>query len=225
MRRESGKVYPNGVGKARLYEIFLSYRDFSCTPQDYLYELSVVRKAEENGEQQCHWYEDENGRRFVDGLILADHRKVVSITDNGFELIVVTHKVFISYAKEDIEHARTLYAALKARGADAWLDEEDLTPGQRWEIEIEAQIYESDYFIALLSSRSVAKRGYVQREIRHALDVLQRIPEKDIFLIPARIDLCEPSHRALRNIQWVDLFPDWDRGLRKILKALNLRSA
>jgi len=39
-------------------------------------------------------------------------------------------------------------------------------------------------------------------------------------LIPARLDECESSHRALLQIQWVDLFPDWDEGMRKIRLAL-----
>ena len=225
MERKCGRVYPNGIGKARLYEIFLSYRDFGCTADEYLFDLTIVRNGEATGEEHCYWREDEYGRLFVDGVSLVDDTKALLIKEDSFELISVAHKVFISYAKEDVSYAKRLYQILKRNGASPWLDEEDLVPGQRWEIEIEAQIYDADYFIALLSSRSVAKRGYVQREIRHALDVLDRIPEKNIYLIPARLDNCEPSHKALQNIQWVDLFPEWNGGLRKVFRAMNLVTA
>jgi hypothetical protein len=225
MKRRRGKHYPNGITKSRLYEVFLSFRDFGCTADVYLLDLSLIRQEEAVGRKHCFWYEDDNGRQFVDNLSLINNSYVLLITDDGFKFITMSDKIFISYAKEDADYARKLYRELKDAGASPWLDEEDLFPGKRWEIEIEAQISESDYFIALISSRSVAKRGYVQREIRYALDVLDRIPEKEIYLIPARLDKCEPSHRRLQNIHWVDLYPDWEKGLRKILKSLQLSLA
>ncbi len=93
-------------------------------------------------------------------------------------------------------------------------------PGQRWESMIEQAIRESHYFLALMSSRSSAKRGYVQKEIRRALDLLEQVPDNDIFLITARLDQCEPTHNALRRVQWVDLFPNWEVGVERIIRAL-----
>jgi hypothetical protein len=45
-------------------------------------------------------------------------------------------KVFISYARKDKEVARSLYNDLKNAGVQAWLDTEDLLPGQNWKREI-----------------------------------------------------------------------------------------
>ncbi|MGE0086834.1 MAG: toll/interleukin-1 receptor domain-containing protein [Desulfococcaceae bacterium] len=63
-------------------------------------------------------------------------------------------KVFISYAREDIDTARRLYADLKMAGIVPWMDKIDLLPGQNWKFHITKAIRESSFFIALLSSKS-----------------------------------------------------------------------
>ncbi len=135
---------------------------------------------------------------------------------------IIGAKVFLSYAREDYSAVRRLFLDLKAAGFEPWLDDENLLPGQKWELEIERAIRTSDFFIALLSARSTSKKGYVQKEIRQALDVLNELPEEAVFFVPARLDDCEPSHPALRRVQRIDLFPVWDTGLRKIIRSLNL---
>lgn len=129
-------------------------------------------------------------------------------------------RVFISYAREDKATAQRIYNDLKEGGADPWLDEENLLPGQHWAEEIGKAIRECDYFLALLSSRSVSKRGYVQKELKKALDILGEFPRSRIFLIPARLDDCQPIDEALKNLHWVDLFPSYEGGLDKILRVL-----
>ena len=134
-------------------------------------------------------------------------------------------KVFISYAKEDTDVARRVYRDLAAAGARPWIDAEDLLPGQQWKVEIESAIATSDFFLALLSTNSLNKRGYVQKEIRQALEVLQQLPAREIFLIQARLEECQPSHSALADLQWVDLFPDYQPGLEKILRVIRPEAA
>ncbi len=134
-------------------------------------------------------------------------------------------KVFISYAREDYDSAKRVYSELQYRGFGVWLDRESLLPGQDWQAAIEKAIRESDCFIALLSTGAVKKRGYVQKEIRQALDVLDQIPEHHVYLIPARLDDCQPSHRSLLRIHWVDLFPNWSTGMEKILRTLEAFSS
>jgi TIR domain len=132
-------------------------------------------------------------------------------------------KVFISYAREDILTARKLHAVLRAGGAQPWLDELDLLPGQRWKEAISAAIKESRYFIILISKHSVEKRGFVNREIRLGLEILDEFPESQIYLIPARIDNVMPHFEKLRNLHFVDLFADWDTGVSKLLLTMDLR--
>lgn len=131
-------------------------------------------------------------------------------------------KVFISYAREDQEVAERIYRDLSKSGVQVWIDSHSLLPGQNWKLEIEKAIQESNYFLALLSSNSLSKRGYVQKELRKALNVLDEFPDTEIFLIPVRLDNCEPSHPRLAHIHRVDLFPLYEDGFSKILKVLRL---
>lgn len=132
-------------------------------------------------------------------------------------------KVFISYAREDVKAARKLYRALKAApGVEPWFDEVSLSPGMKWEPAIRKAIRESAFFLALLSKRSATKRGYVQKERKDALDVLDEFPEDQIFFIPVRLEECDLPSERLRGIQYVDFFPDWRRGLEKVLRSINL---
>jgi hypothetical protein len=125
-------------------------------------------------------------------------------------------KVFISYAREDATAARRLCDELRHMGVEPWLDTERLLPGQRWKREIDSALQTSDYIVVLLSSHSTMKRGFVQKEVRKALDLLDQVPDSQIFLIPLRLDDCRPDHDRLNDLQWVDLFPAWEEGIRKI---------
>lgn len=133
-------------------------------------------------------------------------------------------KVFLSYAREDVEAARSVYKHLTQQGADVWFDEARLVGGQRWEQEIPRAINASDYFVALLSRSAITKRGYVQKELRVALEVLEKVPDSDIFLIPVRLEPCEPMDNRLRSLHWIDLFPSFENGLAKILSAVGALS-
>jgi hypothetical protein len=52
---------------------------------------------------------------------------------------------------------------------------------------------------------SVTKTGFVQIEIKTALDVAEEKREQTVFIIPLRLDACNVPDRLLRW-QWVDLF-------------------
>jgi hypothetical protein len=105
--------------------------------------------------------------------------------------------VFISYAREDASSAEHLYMDLRKANIDAWLDTKCLLPGQNWKREISKAIKNSAYFLALISKRSVNKRGVVQKELKQAPDVLQEIPSHHIFLIPVRLDGTTPEDMEL----------------------------
>lgn len=127
--------------------------------------------------------------------------------------------VFISYAREDRRIAERLYMDLRRAEVDAWLDVKCILPGQSWAQEVRRIIRQSAYFIALLSHRSLSKRGHVQTEFKTALSVLEEMPSNQIFVIPVRLDDCEPQDEPFRNLSWVDLFPSYDKGLGRILSV------
>ena len=129
-------------------------------------------------------------------------------------------RIFIAYAAEDAVLAEKLFAALSARGFAAWLDRHKLLPGHNWPRRIEDAIASSDFFIACFSRNSVAKRGGFQAEVRHALDCASRIPLDDVFIIPVRLDECHVPLRIRKETQYVDLFPDWDAGLKHVIRII-----
>jgi hypothetical protein len=134
-------------------------------------------------------------------------------------------RVFLCHASQDKPVVRELYRQLLAEGwIDPWLDEEKLLPGQDWNMEIEKAVEAADVVIACLSNNSVSKEGYIQREIRFALDIALEKPEGTIFIIPLRLDDCEVPRR-LRSWHYVDYFLPNDRedSYQRLLQSLIVR--
>jgi hypothetical protein len=128
--------------------------------------------------------------------------------------------VFLSYAREDERQAEQLYMDLRRAEVDVWMDKKCLLPGQNWEHEIRKAIRRAKYFLALVSKSSVGKRGFVQREMRIALDVLDEVPIDQVYLIPVRVDDSEPPDFRVKAINRVDLFPSYRKGLERLLSVI-----
>lgn len=110
-----------------------------------------------------------------------------------------------------------LYQCLVGAGFAPWLDREHIIPGMRWQSMIKKALKESDFVLVCLSASSINKRGFLQREIKQALEQAEEKLEHDVYLIPARLDDCEVPD-ALSDIQWVDLFEN--DGCQRLLKAI-----
>jgi hypothetical protein len=130
-------------------------------------------------------------------------------------------RVFLCHSKDDKERVRKLYLRLLSLGCQPWLDDESLLPGQDWDSEIRKAIRSSHVFVACLSSGSVTKRGYVQKEIRFALDVAGEIPEDDIFIIPIKLDPCD-APESLSKWQWLEAYKD---GYGRLITSLAQQTA
>lgn len=129
-------------------------------------------------------------------------------------------KVFVAYGKEDVEAAEALYDALEAAGVSPWMDVRKLMAGQNWPRAIEQAIETADFFVACFSSRSVNRRGGFQAEIRYALDSARRVPLEATYLLPVRLDACRVPRSIQREWQYLDLFPDWNRGVRELVHRI-----
>jgi hypothetical protein len=68
----------------------------------------------------------------------------------------------------------------------------------------------------------VSKTGFVQNELRQALEILDSVPPGKIFIVPVRLDNSMPRHEKLNDLHWIDLFPDYARGLKRIVESLDL---
>jgi hypothetical protein len=135
-----------------------------------------------------------------------------------------TLRAFLCHASEDRSAVRDLYRRLTDDRISVWLDEQNLLPGQSWPDEIAKAIRQSDVFLACMSTRSVVKRGFVQRELRLALDVAEEMPPGTIFIVPTRLDECSVPD-DLSHLQRVDLFnvDGYDRLVRGLKVARKQR--
>src|SRR5262245_32360417 len=113
---------------------------------------------------------------------------------------------------------------LRNNGFDPWLDEESLVPGQNWTEEIPRVVRASDVVIVCLSGSSINKEGYVNKEIKIALDVADEKPEGAIFVIPLKLEDCTVPNR-LSHWHWVNYFGDErERAYGHLLRALHTRA-
>lgn len=130
-------------------------------------------------------------------------------------------RVFLAYALEDRAQVIRLYDELAAAGFDPWMDCRKLLPGQNWPRAIEQAISVADYFLPCLSTHSVEKRGRFQAEMRYALECAQEVPLDKAFIVPVRLDECRVPERIAKQYQWVNLFPDWEKGLAALRRAMS----
>ncbi|MFM6590068.1 MAG: SUMF1/EgtB/PvdO family nonheme iron enzyme [Microcystis panniformis] len=100
-------------------------------------------------------------------------------------------QIFLAHASEDKPAVLALHERLKQAGYKPWLDEKDLIAGQIGRDEIPKAIRASQIFLACLSAKSANKQGYIQRELRIALNTLGEMPSGTIFFIPMRLEECE----------------------------------
>jgi hypothetical protein len=134
-------------------------------------------------------------------------------------------QVFLAYVQEDRRAAERIYQALESTGFSPWMDVRKLLPGQNWPRAIENAIEASVFFVACFSGHSVNKWGGFQAEIRYALDCARRVPLDEIFLVPVRLDSCRVPRSIQRELQYIDLFPDWERSIRRLIATMRQRSA
>ena len=160
---------------------------------------------------QC-WYVSPNvvdPLRFSTGVGLSHY----------YHMVMPRPRVFLCHASNDKPAVRTLHKKLRDDGFYPWLDEVDLLPGQEWEAEISSAVRSSAVVLVCLSRESITKEGFVQKEIKYALDVAQEKPDGTIFVVPVRLEECEVPAR-LRRWQWVDLYEEG--GYNRLLAALRL---
>ena len=126
-------------------------------------------------------------------------------------------KTFLCHSHSDREAVHALWLRLKRAGVNAWLDKENLQPGQNWEREIRKAIITSDMVIACLSRGFNKQKGFRHEELRIALEKAGLIPDGEVFIIPVRLEECDMP-KSLRHLHRVDLFETG--GYKKLIRAL-----
>jgi TolB-like protein len=122
----------------------------------------------------------------------------------------VTASVFLSYASDDREAARSIGDALTSFGLDVWLDQSELGGGDAWDQKIRKQIRECDYFMPIISARTEARHeGYFRREWRLAVERTLDMADDHLFLLPIVIDATVEAQARVPekflSVQWLRL--------------------
>ena len=120
-------------------------------------------------------------------------------------------RIFISYARPNVEAARELYARLKKARFAPWMDVEDLRAGE-WEVLIGQALKDAQVVLVLLTKESITRDGFLQKEILKALEIWQNKAPDQGYLIPVRLEDC-PIHKRLTSFHCFDLFSEvgWAR--------------
>ncbi len=129
-------------------------------------------------------------------------------------------RVFLAYAAEDAAKVELLYDALAVKGFEPWMDRRKLLPGQNWPRAIERAIGNSDFFVPCFSNLSGEKRGRFHAELRYALDCALNQPLDGVYIVPVRLEECSVPRQIQDQIQYVDLFPDFDAGLNRMTESM-----
>jgi TolB-like protein len=111
--------------------------------------------------------------------------------------------IFISYSRNDSEHAKTLAGRLGAMGLSIWMDTASLAAAETWSAEIVDAIKACRALVVLLSAHSVSSAN-VTKEVALA-------SEKKKTVIPIVIEECELNSAmeyALAGLHQVSLFDE-----------------
>jgi hypothetical protein len=123
----------------------------------------------------------------------------VKITPSGTPSLNIPHDVFICYSNNDKPIADAICARLEARGIRCWIAPRDVLPGLPYQQALITAIDTSRILVIVFSS-SANDSPHVLRELSRAVD-------KNVIIIPFRIEDVQPSN-ALAYIlsvpHWLD---------------------
>ena len=132
----------------------------------------------------------------------------------------IENRVFISYAREDLEIVKRIVNGLKERQISVWFDRQNLSPG-RWKDQIIKAITRSRYFVICVSHSALRKTGderpgFQDKELQAAYSIAESQPEESFTIIPIRLENCRRGDFRLSSFHQFDLFDDFEDGLDRL---------
>jgi hypothetical protein len=124
--------------------------------------------------------------------------------------------IFICFSSKDETIAREVVDFLEAEGLKCWISCRDVPAGQNYQATI-VQALESAQGIVFLFSKSSGASGEILKELSLAGSV-----KAPVF--PLRLAPIAPTgalRYELATRQWIDIFPDQDKALRKLAETIH----
>lgn len=126
-------------------------------------------------------------------------------------------EVFLSYSRKDGDFARQLNRVLQESGKTVWFDQESISSGANFELELYKGIQNSDNFLFVISPDSVTS-PYCENEVNYAAQQGKR-------LVSVLCRETEPSSlpEILKSINWIDFAQqDFDKQFPELIQTLEL---
>lgn len=127
-------------------------------------------------------------------------------------------KVFISYSRKDAGFADDLVAGLQACGFEAYIDREDIAPGEAWETRLSGLIAEADTVVYVISPGSVSS-PQCHWEVTETLRLSKRLLPV-VWAPVAEADI--PKELSRLNFVFFDGGKSFARGLAELAGALRV---
>jgi len=127
---------------------------------------------------------------------------------------MASEKTFFSYSRDDSEFVLKLAKDLRAAGANIWLDQLDIDPGKRWDIEVEKALKSCPNQLVILSPSAVASHNCMD-EVHYAL-------KKKKHLIPILLKECQIPFR-LDRFQHINFTGNYESAFNTLIKAFDLK--
>ena len=118
--------------------------------------------------------------------------------------VLMSHRVFISYASEDEKDAMEIRSKLESVAVACWLAPIDIRSGSKWAEAIVDAIRSSELLVLVLSPHAVSS-PHVKTEVGQAFDLNR--PGKRLPILPFLVGSVQKDHALtymLRGIQTLD---------------------
>jgi WD40 repeat protein len=124
-------------------------------------------------------------------------------------------EIFLSYSRKDADFARKLNHALQYAEKTVWFDQESISSGANFEVELYKGIQNSDNFLFVISPDS-ASSPYCESEVNYAVQQGKRI-------VTILYRETEQLPEALKFINWIDFaHQDFEKQFPELIQTLEL---
>jgi len=118
---------------------------------------------------------------------------------------------FISYSRADSDFVIKLAQDLRQAGVSVWLDQIDISPGERWDKSVQNALKNCSSLLVVYSPNSVASEN-VMDEVYYVLGEKRKV-------IPILYRACEVPFR-LQRLQYIDFTENHVLGMQKLVSLM-----
>lgn len=133
---------------------------------------------------------------------------------------VLPHEVFLSHSNQDRVFVDSLAEVMRRHGVPVWYSQTNILGGRQWHDEIGAALKRCDWFLIVLSPKSVESK-WVQGEVMYALNH-NHYDKKIVPLMYQSCDYEDQLSWMLPTFQMVDFTRSIDQGYVDLLRVWGL---